>query len=177
LPTGSGRGLTPLSRRLFQPASGFQRLLYREWSTAFCPPAGSKGCCIRSGVRLSAYRKRERSDPSQPQAVSTRQRVPKVAVSGVEYGFLPTGSGRGLTPLEVLVSGVEYGFLPTGSGRGLTPLSHRLFQPASGFQRFLYREHRTAFCPPACFKAATGCFKGCCIRSGVRLSAYRQRER
>jgi pre-mRNA-processing factor 8 len=31
-----------------------QRFLYREKCTAFCPPAGSKGSCIRCGVRLFA---------------------------------------------------------------------------------------------------------------------------
>jgi hypothetical protein len=60
------------------------------------------------------------SDPfgkrrSQPQAVSTRQRVSKVVVSGEAYCFLPASFVS-----KVAVSKVAYGFLPARSSLGLT---------------------------------------------------------
>jgi hypothetical protein len=52
-------------------------------------------------------RGRDRFTHSLPLIIyKARQRVPKVAVSGMEYGFLPAGQRVS----KVAVSGMEYGF-------------------------------------------------------------------
>jgi hypothetical protein len=92
----------------------FQRLLYREWSTAFCPPVGFKGCSIRNGGTAFAHQWVSKVFVSGIVEVRlfAHQWVSKVAVSGMEYD---SWSDRHGLFLRLFYREWRYGFLPDRS--------------------------------------------------------------